>query len=161
MARIESDREDLLREATALVERAELQLPDHAQPIVIGFRRDGSGSLYCGGEPVFQFNTRRELRRAYWQGRLIKAEDGQLVALSRQRTSTAVELIRRQLTDEEEAGLLIACREWVERIIAAIAAGRIAVTGQVPADGAVLERIRQWLQELPSSIEVACRPNVG
>ena len=42
MARRESDREDLLREATALVERAELTIEGFDEPIVVGFRRDGS-----------------------------------------------------------------------------------------------------------------------
>lgn len=161
MAREESDREDLLREATALVERAELRLPDCAEPIVIGFRRDGSGSIYIGGEPVFQFNARGELRRAYWQGQLLKSEAGQLVALTRQRTPDAVELLRHPLPAAEVAQVLAACRHWLDRIAAAIAAGMIEITGQVPAEGQVLERIESWLKTLPGELKAAQRPNVG
>ena len=53
MARHEEDREDLLAEATALVERAELVVEGAAESVVIGFRRDGCASIYCG------CNTRR------------------------------------------------------------------------------------------------------
>ena len=75
MARRESDREDLLREATALVERAELTIEGFDEPIVVGFRRDGSASFFFGADPVYQFNTAFELRRAFVVGLLYKAEE--------------------------------------------------------------------------------------
>jgi hypothetical protein len=161
MARTESDREDLLREATALLERAELRLSDEDDPIVIGFRRDGSGSVYIGGEPVFQFNTRRQLRRAYCQGKLIKAEAGRLVALSRQRTATTVELVRQDLSPDRAAQILLEGRSWLERIAKALAAGKFELLGQVPAEGAVVDRIRAWLASMPSELQIAQRPHVG
>ena len=70
MARDESDREDLLREATALVERIELAPADAAddEHIVAGFRRDGALSIYFGADPVYHFNSAGELRRAYCDG---------------------------------------------------------------------------------------------
>src|SRR5437588_282047 len=89
MARETTDREDLLREATALVERAELAVADWPEPVVIGFRRDGAASIYFGGDPVYQFNARGELRRAFVADRLFKAEHGILAALDRQRSATA------------------------------------------------------------------------
>ena len=46
MAQRETNREDLLREATALVERAEIRIPGESEPIVVGFRRDGSASFF-------------------------------------------------------------------------------------------------------------------
>src|SRR5258705_63721 len=61
MARQESDREDLLREATALVQRVELVVAGYDEPVVCGFRRGGSVSLVFGGEPVYQFNTANQL----------------------------------------------------------------------------------------------------
>jgi hypothetical protein len=161
MARTESDREDLLREATALIERTELRLPDYGEPIVIGFRRDGSGSLYVGGEPVFQFNSRGQLRRAYWEGKLIKAEAGQLAALSRQRTATAVELVREELCPARAAEVLAAGRSWLDRIANALATGQFEVTGQVPEDGTMLVRIRAWVESLPRELQIAPRPHVG
>ncbi|MCA9269139.1 MAG: hypothetical protein KDA41_11745, partial [Planctomycetales bacterium] len=83
MAKQQHDREDLLREATALVVRAELQLNSDAHPVVAGFRQGGEASFYFGFDPVFQFNSERQLRRAFYDGRLIKAEQGALIALAR------------------------------------------------------------------------------
>src|SRR5688572_18570527 len=65
MARQEQDREDILREATALVERVELLIPEFPEPIVAGFRRDGSASFFFGADPVLQFNAQGKLRRAF------------------------------------------------------------------------------------------------
>ncbi len=70
MARDESSREDLLREATALVERIEL-VPHATDPliaasdlfdkhIVAGFRRDGALSVFFGEDPVYHFNAEGE-----------------------------------------------------------------------------------------------------
>src|SRR5262245_11539562 len=105
MGREESDREDLLREATALVERIELA-PDfgHAgEHIVVGFRANGAASFFFGADSVFQFNAAGELRRAYCGGQLIKASRGQLVSLARQRLENETQLLSRKLTDDEQA----------------------------------------------------------
>src|SRR5204863_2544475 len=78
MAREESSREDLLREATALVERIEL-IPNGSTSdgrIVAGFRRNGALSVFFGEDPVYQFNAAGELRRAYTDGKLLKADRG-------------------------------------------------------------------------------------
>src|SRR5262245_12366974 len=103
MARQESDREDLLREATALVERAELKVAGESEPMTVGFRRDGSLSVFFGGDAVYQFNTAGELRRAFAGGLLYKAERGRLVELRRERSADEVALVRRELPDEESA----------------------------------------------------------
>ena len=98
MARSEHDREDLLAEATALVERVEFTTPAFAEPIIFGVRRDGCLSVYLSADEAYHFNTRHELRRAYLDGRLLKAERQRLVALTRNRTATEVQLVRHQLT---------------------------------------------------------------
>src|SRR5439155_6767228 len=110
MSRHELDREDLLREATALVERAELNVAGFDAPIVVGFRRDGSASFYFGGERVYQFNTARELRRAYIGSLLYTAERGRLVSLTRERGEAAVSLFRVELDDSEVADIVARLR---------------------------------------------------
>src|SRR3954462_9073696 len=103
MAREESSREDLLREATALVERIEL-IPNGSTSdghIVAGFRLNGALSLFFGEEPVFQFNACGELRRAYSDGKLLKADRGRLAALGRVRTQNEVQLVRHELNEAE------------------------------------------------------------
>jgi hypothetical protein len=160
MARRESDREDQLREATALVERAELTIEGDDEPIVVGFRRDGSASFYFGADPVYQFNTAGELRRAFVEGLLYKAERGRLVALCRERSATEVALVRTELSADDSAALVSAMRDRLALLLSTLAAGNYSVVGQVPADAAVPERICRWLDELPTNVPIASAPNV-
>jgi len=161
MARLESDREDLLREATALVERAELRLPGYEEPVVCGFRRDGALSLFFGVDPVYQFNAARQLRRAFIAGRLLKAEQGRLVALTRKRSVTQVSLVRDELSADESATLLIAMQGHLNRLREALNGGSFLVQGEVPSGGNVAGRVLSWLETSPDAIEIAARPNVG
>lgn len=161
MSRHESDREDLLREATALVERAELQVAGFAEPIVIGFRRDGAASVFLGADPVYQFNAANELRRAFVSGLLYKAEHGKLVELRRERSERETALLRKDLSRSETAALLLAMHGKLVQLAAAMSLGTYAVHGQWPAEVDVCDRIRQWLTALPKEIRLADRPNVA
>ncbi len=160
MARQERNREDLLREATALVERAEVRLPGAGQPVTAGFRRDGSASFYFGTDPGFQFNAAGELRRAFVGGRLIKAERGRLVALSRERTAGEVALIRSELTASQQAELLREARSRLGELAAQLSRGAFQLVGHVPANLDVISRIRRWLSNQPAELAVAARPHV-
>src|SRR5438045_3092531 len=120
MARQEQDREDLLREATALIERAEVQLPHDELPTLLGFRRDGSFSIYFAGDFVYQFNSNLELRRAHVHGLLYKAEKGRLVEIERRREPGCVALIRRPLSSEEQATFLAQMRRRLSEFAAAL-----------------------------------------
>jgi len=155
MSRQESDREDLLREATALVERIELRLPDQPESVVAGFRRDGSASFFFGQSPVYQFNSQRELRRAYVGGLLYKVDGGNLVEMRRERTATAVELRSRPLSSEEATQFLLDTEKWLSTLRNALAVGNAEVLGQVPDDKDVAARVIAWLQELPPEIVLA------
>jgi hypothetical protein len=159
MARHESDREDLLREATALVERIELSIPNFADPIVCGFRKDGSASFYFGADPVYQFNTSSQLRRAFVNGRLLKAEHGRLVALSRTRTEHEVALVRHELAAQDLALLLMQLNGHFEQLKNSFQAGEYSVIGQVPPEANIVERIALWLEKRPRSVEIAAAPN--
>jgi hypothetical protein len=160
MSRHQSDREDLLREATALIERAELSIPGFGEPIVAGFRRDGSASFYFGADPVYQFNTACELRRAYIGGLLYKAERGKLVALRRERTETEVALVRTNLGEVETATVLVTMEGRLEHLHGALASGSFQLVGQVPANANAPRRIQNWLIALPPQIQLARAANV-
>jgi len=157
MARHESDREDLLREATNLVERIELDVTGFEQPVVVGFRRTGCGSIYFGADPVVQFNTHHELRRGYRAGRLLKAERGALVELQRQRTAEATVLERHELSLAEQQAVVTDLANWIARLRGALQAGGGRAIGQVPHDSDVLARVKRWLEELPHELRVAER----
>ena len=160
MARQESDREDLIREATALVERIELHLTGQPEPVVVGFRRDGSGSIFWGADPVYQFTTTYALRRAYRQGFLIKAEQGKLIALERRRSAGEVALVRHELDAAELATLTGELRQHMQMLQTRIADDAFTIQGQVPAEADVVGRVRGWLQSFPESLQIADRPNV-
>lgn len=160
MARQEEPREDLLREATALVERIELRRPDDPWSLVIGFRRDGGGSLYAGADFVLQFTSAGQLRRAFAQGQMLKAEAGRLVALDRQRsTAGGVELIRDEWSVERQQGWLLQAQSQLEEFLQQIQAHVFITVGQVPAEADVRRRVIDWLQSLPRPLQVAARPH--
>jgi hypothetical protein len=160
MARHESDREDLLREATALVERAELKVAGFEEPIVVGFRRDGSASFYFGADPVYQFNSALELRRAYIGGVLYKAERGRLVSLTRERGEAAVLLNRTDIGENDTAAIVGHLRDQLSTLAGALSKSQLSILGQVPADADVVKRILDWLAELPERVSIARAPNV-
>jgi len=160
MAREEQVREDLLREATALVERVELLVAGSDEPIVAGFRREGQVSLFFGAEPAFHFNSRNELRRAYAAGRLMKAEQGRLVALERVRTENEVSLVRLELDGAETTAFLDIARGRLWELRAAIAAGQFRINGQVPDAMDVISRVSAWLESLSGELVIAKSPHV-
>ncbi len=161
MARQESDREDLLREATALIERAELALDGELEPVTAGFRRDGSLSVFFGSDPVYQFNATGQLRRAFSSGLLYKAERGRLVELRRERSATEVALVRRELPEQESVDFLSAAHLRLTRLSESLAAQTYRITGQVPTDRDVVSRVREWLNNLPITLPIATSPRVG
>jgi hypothetical protein len=160
MARHESDREDILREATALVQRAELTVAGCGEPVVVGFRREGAASVFFGADPVYQFNTANELRRAYLDGLLYKAERGKLIELRRERSEREVALVRRELSGPETADLLSKMQQHLNDLRAALAAGQVRLIAQVPENGQVVANINEWLTSLPAEMAVASAANV-
>lgn len=115
MARQESDREDMMREATALVRRAEWQSPAGNPVLFAGFRRDQSASLYFGGDPVYHFNAQGCLRRAYRSGRLYRTQGTTLAELARHRTEMETKLVRSDLTEQQRDDFLAEMAERIEQ----------------------------------------------
>lgn len=160
MSRNEQDREDLLAEARALVERCELRCPAFEDNAVLGFRRDGSASFYFGQQRAYHFNTQRQLRRAYGDGKLMKAHSGQLVSLVRHRTPHEVQLVRHELDAIESREFLDRAWRDLQTLTAALADETTEVIGRVPADADVVGRATEWLAQLKQPIAVAAGPEV-
>ena len=161
MARDETDREDLLRQATALVERAEFTIADFPEPIVVGFRKGGSASFFFGADAVYQFNAAGELRRAYLGGLLYKAERGSLWKTRRERSEGEVALLSTPLNDAETQNVLADLQARLSQLADALGSGRFALVGEVPTGGGVVRRIRDWLATRSGEIGIANRPHVG
>ena len=154
MARQETQREDLIRDAIALVDRIEF-VSDSQPSIVVGFRRDGSVSFYFGEEPVYQFNTARELRRAHLDG-ILKAEGGSLVRLHRRRGDREVQLVRETLDVAVQQEFVNSARTRLVALSNQIENGQLRAGRQVSADNRdVLARVRDWLARLPTDLTVA------
>lgn len=154
------DREDLLREATALVERAEFMVEGFDEPVVVGFRRSGALSVYYGSSPVDHFNGLGQWRRGFVDGRLLKAEGGKLVAMRRERRSGATYLVAQELDEEESARCLRAIRQRLDALHAGLAGGRFQVRGSFPPNAKVADRVGRWIAQLPNAIVVAESPRV-
>jgi hypothetical protein len=162
MARDETDREDLLRDATAFVERIEFDLSRGTQVlpprIFVGFRRDGGASIYFGSDPVFHLNSSGELRRAYVDNRLLKAERGQLVTMQSVRSAGEVQLQSRALRGDEAIELLQQFARRHQELLEHLSAGRMRIVGQVPLDGNVCGRVVEWLSGM-GTVSIAQSPH--
>jgi hypothetical protein len=159
MARDSESREDLIRDATALVERGEFAVPGEPMAVIVGFRADGCASCYFGEDPAVHFNTADELRRAFVGGLLYKAEKRRLVSLRRARAEGEVALLRHELAPLEEQALLHAIAKRLDRLQAALQAGQATLLRQVPAHGDIAARVLQWATSLPRPIAVAMAPH--
>jgi len=102
MARDETDRDDLLREAVALPRRAEFEFAHPDETIFLGFKRDGGLSIYLGADPVYQFNTSGQLRRAYRNRALYRTQGTTLAELNRDRSNDQKVVLHRRDLDETE-----------------------------------------------------------
>ena len=164
MARQESDREDLIREATGLVDRVEYQVDFVDEPIVVGFRRDGSASFFFGQARVYQFNSQNQLRRGYLNDKLVKAERHSLVTLTRQRTDSEVQLIRHEMSEVEQQEYLAEARATIEALKTSIAENRAVILRSVSSDETTQsahDRIVDWLRKWDGNVDIASTPRVA
>jgi hypothetical protein len=161
MARQESDREDILRDATGLVDRVEFRCSWSLDSIFCGFRRQGAMSLFIGQDEVYQFDSCQALRRAYYRGKLLKARDGRLIELTRQRSKDATYLLRRDLTDDQQQEHLRRLELRLDQLASSFCTEDFERVGDVAASGrSALPRLLQWLQSCPRPPAVADVPYV-
>lgn len=161
MAREEQDREDLMREATALVRRIELRVPGEPHEVVVGFRRDGACSFFFGPDPVYQFNACGELRRGYVGGKLLKAEAGRLVAMTRVRTATETQLVRSELDVPTTTAILTTMTTRLTALRDFLHSKTAIVVQQVPPAADVGEEVERELTRLLARPQIAATPRAG
>jgi hypothetical protein len=149
-----------MREATALAIRIELTTDDEPAPVIVGFRPGGGASVFFGEDPVVQFNARGEFRRGYFQGQLIKAERGRLAALTRVRTETETQLVRRELDPAESSALVCEVERRLFDLRDAARSGKLQVLRQVPEAEDVLGAVKAWLDSLDASLPIAASPRL-
>lgn len=145
MARTESDREDLMREAIALRERAELSCEGYPDSIVCGFRENGALSIYFGQDPVYQFDSDGLLRRAYVDGFLFRSQQTTLARLRRERTENQTLLVRTDLGPAELLQFRETMLDSLRRLHAALSNSRFTVISAVPDGGLVTDKTLRML----------------
>ncbi|MBI3862735.1 MAG: hypothetical protein HY290_12665 [Planctomycetia bacterium] len=141
MARREADREDLMAEATALRERAELVVEGCPEPIVAGFRDGGNWSVYFGADPVYHFDPSGALRRAFAGGHMYRSQGQTLARLNRSRTDTAVDLVRHDLEPGELAEFLSTMELRLADLKSALDRGTAVIVRRVPENFDVEARL--------------------
>jgi hypothetical protein len=155
------DGEDLLRESKALVPRVQLAVTVDGEvvPLLAGFRGE-SLSLYFGPDPVYHFNAQGQLRRAFLDGRLVKADHGRLVSMERVHLGQVVELRSERLPNAQQDELLNTLVRRLQHVSETLSAGRAVVEGQVPEESDAVARLIAWLarNERPAPAE---SPHVG
>ncbi len=156
MARMEQDREDLMREAVRLVPRGEFLWQE--QRVFVGFRPGPAPSFYFSPEEVYQFNSQGELRRAYLQGALYKAQQGHLVRMLRHRTAQQVQLRSTRLSPQQEHQFLEQLHRRLQAFAHALHSGEAQLATHFPPEEDFLHLVLQWLTEHPR-VRIAKRPH--
>lgn len=147
MARLESDREDLMAEATALVQRAEFDVPGQPVSVIAGYRRDGALSIYFGPDPCFHFDRQLRLRRAFVEGALYRTQGHTLARLQRSRTGQRVQLIRHDLTEAERDAFCSQLTRRLRELETALQCAARCVQ-EVPPGAGLRERLTASLLQL-------------
>jgi hypothetical protein len=140
--------EDLLRDATALVERAKIELPEIEILLVFGFRKNGALSLFFGEEIAYHFNCKNELRRAFLYGNRYKTEQRKLMRISRIPHTSNVYLKSTVLQPEETKKLLADLNERLNAVEMCLSAKHFRIVKQVSRDGGIIARFQKYIPEL-------------
>lgn len=155
MARQESEREDIFREATALEIRAECRLPGGDSDMTIGFRRNGAASFYFNADWVWHFDPAGLIRRGYDHGTLIKAEQGRLVLLDRQRFPDRVDLVRREATYDEAANRLAQLAQAMSDLATGLRRRQLQVARATPSELIFLTELANWFDRVAIPFRIA------
>lgn len=158
MARIESDREDLMREATGLNPRGEIQLPQMDTPVVAGFRSDDRCSVYFDAERCYHFDAHGRLRRAFVDGHLYRTQGETLARLARERTDTQTTLLRHDLTSDELAEFITTMRQHLQDLVAHLDGGTAHVLRVIPVTPAFTDRLTHALQKALATDQALAAP---
>ncbi len=162
MARVESDREDLMAEVVALVRRVELRTPGRDETVVAGFRANGWLSIYLDSDPMYQFDERGRLRRAFVDGQLFRTQGTTLAQLRRERTDLETTLLRRDLTESELAEFRRVMLHAIAALHEPLVHRRTVLVRQTPAaDDRLLDELVAGLDRVLKSPEFLAPPLPG
>lgn len=164
MARQSEDREDLLRDATAFPTRVQLRWRRGEVDTVVfaGFRANGAASIYINQDPVYHFNTNGQLRRAFVEDLLIKAEAGRLVRWHRRQGEGEVVMVREEMSKEAQDQFAHTAIASLHNLRNQLAQRDFQIDGQVHPDHAqsALTTLVNFLKQ-QEKIEIAAHPGLA
>lgn len=146
MAKNETDREDLMREAIALTERVELRVPGFDEFVTVGFRKNSAMSVFVSQDPVYQFDPEGRLRRAFVDGFLYRSQHVTVARLQRVRTAEATQLLRYDLAVDELQVFHDAMRKTLAELLHQFQKNSVSVVRAVPQDSDLLPKIVAGLE---------------
>ncbi|MEZ6131960.1 MAG: hypothetical protein R3C59_25140 [Planctomycetaceae bacterium] len=152
MARIEADKEDLIRDATAFIHRGEfVRRPGVSghfvwDTVTIGFRHNGSGTVYFDQDPFYQFDANGLLRRAFETGFLYRSQTHTLARLQRDRSCTSTILQRQDLTHDELQAFRERMVNHLQELLEQLNNSQLECSRFVSADGDLTMRSISFLQ---------------
>jgi len=159
MAKEQTDREDIMREATALTRRVSLEISGFPEIVIVGFRRNLAMSVFIDQDPVYQFNSAGEFRRGYIDGKLIKAEHGKLSSLDRKRQDHQVVLMRHDFDDTEHEEFINQLHCHLDQLQQSLSDGSFRLKECVPAGDDVVTEIISALNLIGTPLVIADQPN--
>ncbi|WP_459555365.1 hypothetical protein [Lacunimicrobium album] len=151
MARQESPREDLIAEATALIDRIEFTQQD-GDLIFVGFKRSGGLSIYFGEDPVYQFDDQSRLRRAFKSDLMYRSQGTTLTQLQRLRTEQETILQSRDLSIEHCKAFLSEMTTTLTTFLSMLQADKLIVGRHISQSG---ESAQALIKRVVTSIETA------
>ena len=162
MARNEDDKEDLMREASALIERIEISMEINAAGMIVtaGYRRDASLSLYFNQDAFYQFTETGLLRRAWKDGLLYRSQGDTLAALFRNRSSGQVIMERTDLNPVQLAEFRAEMTRNIEELTQNLQSNSVIVRRVAGPDGDLLTKIELSLAEILACGESFLSPTI-
>ena len=148
MARHEADREDLMAEATALIERFEMSMPEEAELVTAGFRKTGFLSIYFEQDPAYHFDDRGQLRRAYADGYLYRTAGNTLSRLKRERTPLETNLLRHDLTNDELQAFLESMKKRLSNLLHQLNNEALQIKRQIPTKKIMTTKLATALENI-------------
>ncbi len=150
--------EDLFTDATALVERAKLELPLGNDPAIFGFRDNGALSIFFNTEVAYHFNQKYQLRRVFLHGERYKAKQGQLVCVRRMPGIRKVRLESTPVEPPQVKYILSVLDKQLCCWEASLKEGNYRIIGQVSPDENIVERLQNSIPEMMRH-QIACSPH--
>ena len=148
MARNEEDREDLMKEATALIRRVELKMDDQEELIFAGFKRSGNLSIYFNPDLVYHFDEKERLRRAFIAPFLYRSNGDSLSRLTRVRTETTSELHAKEISETELKEFCDEMQKYILVLLEAMNSSQINIIKQIPDEADLIKELSNSLNQL-------------